>query len=145
MKVVHLVARFATAAPVHPPPVADEVWADEYLTPAERRLWTRFPNHDRRHSIRVARRFVARVPDAGAEIVAGALLHDIGKVRCRLGVFGRVVATLVGPRTERFRCYHDHERVGADMLAELGSDPLTVELVAGEGPFAPDLEACDRA
>jgi hypothetical protein len=144
MKLWHLVARFVTAAPPHPPSVDDEVWAEGFLTPAERRLWIRFDNHDRRHSIRVARRFVRRVPDAEPAVVAGALLHDIGKVRCGIGVLGRVVATIVGPRTERFRCYHDHERVGAEMLAAIGSDRRTVELAGGAGPFAEALEACDR-
>lgn len=144
MKLWHLVARFVTAAPGHPPSVDDEVWAEGFLTPAERGLWIRFANHDRRHSIRVARRFVSRVPEAEPAIVGGALLHDIGKVRCGLGVLGRVVATVVGPRTDRFRCYHDHERVGADLLAEIGTEPRVVELVAGGGPFADDLEASDR-
>jgi putative nucleotidyltransferase with HDIG domain len=99
---------------------------------------------DRRHSIQVARRFEAS-GEWSREEVAGALLHDIGKAECGLGTFGRVVATVVGPRTERFRRYHDHEQIGADMLASAGASPVTVELVRGGGsaPAAQALRAAD--
>jgi hypothetical protein len=53
------------------------------------------------------------------------------------------MATLVGPRTARFRQYHDHEALGASMLADAGSDPVTVELVQGRGSAAADLRAAD--
>ena len=77
--------------------------------------------------------------------IAGALLHDVGKVRCGLGTWGRVAATLVGPVTPRFRAYHDHEPIGADLLVLVGSDPVTAELVAGGGPAFEDLRASDHA
>ena len=93
----------------------------------------------------VARRFVARRPDATRAEIAGALLHDVGKLECRLGTFQRVAATIVGPVTPRFRAYHDHEAIGARMAADAGSDPATVELIAGCGPAYPDLESCDHA
>ena len=76
---------------------------------------------DRRHSILVARRFVEFAPEASRAEVAAALLHDVGKLASGLGTFARVVATVVGPRTDRFRPYHDHERLGAEMLAAAGS------------------------
>lgn len=100
-------------------------------------------NQDRRHSIAVARRFAADGRTRAQ--IAGALLHDVGKIECGLGTFGRVVATLVGPRGRRFREYHDHEMIGARLVADCGSDPETIELVAGTGPLAAALRACDRA
>ena len=57
--------------------------------------------------------------------MAGALLHDVGKLESGLGTLARVVATIVGPRTARFRRYHDHERIGADLLVAAGSTPVT--------------------
>ncbi len=98
---------------------------------------------DRRHSIDVARRFASVRPAATHDELAGALLHDVGKVESGLGTWGRVVATVVGPRTSRFRTYHDHERIGAEWLAACGSDPTTVELVLGVGPAAADLRQAD--
>ena len=141
----HLVARFITSLPPTPPPPADEAWADEHLLPGERDLWVQLSNQDRRHSALVARRFVTARPAANRAEIAGALLHDVGKIECRLGTFGRVVATLVGPRTERFAAYHDHEAIGARMASAVGSDPVTVELIAGEGPAYDALCASDHA
>jgi hypothetical protein len=98
---------------------------------------------DRRHSVEVARRFLVRRPTATPAEMAGALLHDVGKQVAGLGTFARVVATVVGPRTERFHQYHDHEALGAAMLADAGSDPVTIELVHGRGSAAADLRAAD--
>ena len=53
----HLVRRFVTSLPPTPPPVEDEVWADDHLLPGERTLWVQLSNQDRRHSIGVAQRF----------------------------------------------------------------------------------------
>jgi hypothetical protein len=50
---------------------------------------------------------------------------------------------VVGPRTDRFRRYHDHERIGAGLLEAAGSDPVTVALVAGAGDAFADLRAAD--
>ncbi|MEX2625487.1 MAG: hypothetical protein WD225_01320 [Ilumatobacteraceae bacterium] len=141
----HLAARFVTSLPAHPPSVVDEVWAEDHLLPVERRLWRRLANPDRRHSIVVARRFVVARPGASRAEIAGALLHDVGKVECRLGTLARVVATLVGPRTERFRAYHEHEAIGARLLAEAGADVVTVRLVAGDGPAVETLRSADHA
>jgi hypothetical protein len=141
----HLVARFVTSLSPRPPRTADEVWAEDHLMPGELALWRQMTNQDRRHSAAVARRFVARRPAATRDEIAGALLHDVGKIRCHLGTFGRSVATVVGPRTERFRAYHDHEEIGADLVAAAGSPPATVELVAGAGPAFGALKASDHA
>jgi putative nucleotidyltransferase with HDIG domain len=96
---------------------------------------------DRRHSIAVARCVAAA--DPSREVVAGALLHDVGKTVSGLNTFERVAATVVGPRSERFRHYHDHERIGSEMAEQAGSDPVTVALVRGEGPAVDVLRTCD--
>jgi hypothetical protein len=79
--------------------------------------------------------------DADRPVLAAALLHDVGKVTARLGTYGRVVATVAGAATgrrhvdawtssrgftRRVGLYLRHPRLGADMLALAGSDPLTV-------------------
>ena len=140
----HLVARFFTSLSNRPPSVAAELWAEQHLSTAERRLWVRMSNQDRRHSVGVAQRFVEVRPGATGAEIAGALLHDVGKIACGLGTFRRVVATLVGPRTSNFRAYHHHEKIGAELAAGAGSDPATVELIAGCGPAFDDLEHVDH-
>jgi hypothetical protein len=139
----HLARRFATSLSSAPPPAADVEWVQQWLSTVEYELWARMPVADRRHSVEVARRFIARRPEATSAEMAGALLHDAGKVEAGLGTFGRVAATLVGPRTTRFRLYHDHEAVGARLAAAAGSDPTTVALIEGRGPAADDLRVAD--
>lgn len=141
----HLAARFFTSLSGRPPDVADEVWAEMHLTPGEIGLWRRMSNQDRRHSAKVARRFTAVRPGATRAEIAGALLHDVGKIECGLGTWGRVVASVVGARTERFRIYHEHEHIGALLAEQVGSDPATVELIDERGPAYADLQSCDRA
>ncbi|MGI9609585.1 MAG: hypothetical protein ACR2NL_04745 [Acidimicrobiia bacterium] len=85
------------------------------------------PVMDQRHAIDAARLVLARRPGA-RDLAAAALLHDVGKRHARLGVFGRVVATLLGlvriPAPGRLGIYLDHARLGAEDLA--GADELVV-------------------
>jgi putative nucleotidyltransferase with HDIG domain len=141
----HMVARFFTSLGQHPPSDEGRAWVRSVLSPQEWALWERSDNPDKRHSIAVARRFASVRPEATNAELAGAILHDIGKLECDLGTFGRVAATIVGPRGERFRAYHDHEEIGAEMVAAIGGDPATVQLIRGEGPAYPDLQFCDHA
>jgi len=103
----------------------------DLLSEPELELWSRLPAHDRRHSLDVLRRFDRTLPEAERSERAAAVLHDVGKIASGLGRTARIVATVVGPRGRRFARYHDHERLGAEMLRALGSHPRTVELVGG--------------
>ena len=146
----HLVVRFTRSLSPAAPSVAGEAWARNWLTPAERELWARQSNADRRHAIEVAHEVAALLGDAdGAgvaiEVLAAALLHDVGKVEAGLGTFGRVTATLAAlavgrervatwDREEgavgawRARAGRDvsHDRRGARLLAGAGSDRFVV-------------------
>ena len=141
----HLAARFFGSLSSRPPEPGEEEWATTQLLPGERELWQRMSNQDRRHSAIVGRRFVAARPQATRAEVAGALLHDVGKIECGLGTWGRVAATIVGRRGRRFTLYHDHEQIGADLAQRAGSEPETVDLIAERGPAFTTLHACDRA
>ena len=140
----HLVRRFATSLSRRPPSASDTAWAVEQMLPAEADLWRRMTVQDRRHSILVARRFVDLVPSASRPEVAGALLHDVGKLASGLGTFSRVLATVIGPRTDVFRRYHEHDRLGAEMLAAAGSEVVTIELAHGRGHRAQALRQADN-
>lgn len=141
----HLAARLVWSLRAGPPSPADDAWAESQLLPGEIGLWRRMVGMDRTHSIKVARRFVAARPQATRAEIAGALLHDVGKVESGLGVWGRVAASVVGGRTARFRSYLDHERIGSQLAAAAGSDPATVDLIAERGPAFATLHQVDRA
>jgi len=139
----HLVRRTLGSISQAQPPIADLDWVRAQLTPAEWALWQRFGPADRRHTIVVTRRTLelldAPVPSA---VVAGALLHDIGKVSSHLGVPARVAATVWrwvrGPAaaTTRGRMgdYLRHEPIGAALCRDAGSDPVTIALVGRSLP-----------
>ena len=91
------------------------------LSASEFNLWNQFSIADRRHSVQVAQRFAVLLPEASREHRAGVLLHDIGKIQSNLSTLMRVCATVVGPRTKRFRLYHQHEEIGITMLRHAGS------------------------
>lgn len=144
-RATHLARRFVGALSGAAPPAADDAWAVQRLTDAEVELWWQMQHQDRRHSVDVARRFVDLAPQAPRAAVAAALLHDVGKIESRLGTMARVLATVVGPRTTRLRHYHDHERIGVDLLRAAGSDPLTIALVDGTAGDAVLSDALRRA
>lgn len=135
MKLLHLVDRFFRALWPFPPRAADRAWVATILTPDELSLFERMPNHDRRHAIGVARGVEAQLAGtryAGEDRwLATALLHDIGKLDARLGVYGRVVATLSGAAaghdaaydwsrksgfTRRVGLYLRHPELGGDRI-----------------------------
>ena len=127
----HLVSRFFGAVSSAQPSPEDLTEVESLLLDGEFQLWQKLPMMDQRHSIAVLRRFLSLRPSATQPELRAALLHDIGKIESNLGVLGRVVATLVGRRGERFTAYHDHEKIGSEMLQNINSDLVTIRLVAG--------------
>ena len=130
-EIAHLAKRFVLNLMPSQVHEIERQWVHSVLSQDESALWNNMMVQDRRHSVMVGRRFVKHRPIATQSEIAGALLHDVGKSVARLGTFGRVIATLVGPRTNRFRQYHDHEQIGATMLRSIGSDDLTISMVEG--------------
>ncbi len=135
----HLTKRFVTSLSTHAPTAAADAWATSQLLAGEQALWSAMSNQDRRHATVVAYRFLDRAPDAPRAAIAAALLHDCGKTPAKLGTLMRTVATVVGPRGKRFEAYHDHERIGADIARDAGSEPQTVALIARSPDAPPEL------
>lgn len=129
--VFHLVKRFVGSLSPAAPTVADEVWAESFLLDGELALWRRLSNVDRRHAIRVARRFEP-LGSWTRDEMAAALLHDIGKIASQLSTLERVGATILGNRTERWRDYRDHERIGVELCRESGSSAATLAILSNQ-------------
>jgi putative nucleotidyltransferase with HDIG domain len=144
----HLAKRLASALWPAGPAADDERWALERLLPGERELWRRMRGPDRRHAVAVARASERLLDGAGEaprrEIIAAALLHDVGKVASPLGPLGRTAATvtavvlgperLAGSESSGWRAatrlYVQHDRIGGELLREAGSDPFTIAWAA---------------
>jgi hypothetical protein len=131
----HLARRFFGALWPGRPDATDVAWVATVLNDQELTVWNRMPNHDRRHSINVARDVEAELANtkyAGDPRWAeAALLHDVGKLDSGLGVFGRVFATLAGAAaghdmaepwsqkrgiTRKFGLYLRHPELGASRI-----------------------------
>ncbi|MGA0035448.1 MAG: hypothetical protein ACO3HT_04890 [Ilumatobacteraceae bacterium] len=143
MNIRHLARR--TWYSLRPPAVSEDdvnnvqaiLSADEY------RLWSQMSQSDMAHSLMVLQRFRRVAPDAPKEVHAGVLRHDVGKVASNLNTLQRVVATVVGPRTKRFRLYHDHETIGKDLLLSVNSSEETIRTACGEGEWSMHLRHAD--
>jgi len=138
----HLVRRFFGSLRPGGPGQAAEAWVEAHLLPNERTLWKRMSGPDRRHAVGVAQHVERSLGhEATRPILAAALLHDVGKIECGLGTYGRVVATLsakvagasMAPvwrkqrgYARRVGLYLQHDEIGGDLLELAGSDPLTV-------------------
>ena len=127
----HLAKRFLGSLSSVAPTVADEVWAESFLLDGELALWRRLSNVDRRHAIHVTRRFEA-LGSWTRDEMAAALLHDIGKIASQLSTLERVGATILGSRTERWRRYRDHERIGVELCREAGSSAATLAILCNQ-------------
>ena len=101
-----------------------------WLTPELADLFFEQNVADQRHAYHAALTVVA----AGVidrDVLAAALLHDVGKRHARLGPVGRSVATilivLALPISDRMATYRDHGFIGAQELAAAGAPALAIE------------------
>ncbi len=108
---------------------------------------------DRRHAVGVARDSIRLLgPDrAHRDVIAAALLHDVGKIESSFGTFARTVVTMAALAVGRRRLLHwagepsasgrptrrtrvglylTHDRLGATLLEDAGSGALTVSWAA---------------
>jgi len=136
-EMLHLVKRFFGSLATAPVSDSDQEWVHDVLNVSELDLWRSQAIVDQRHSFDIAKRFVILRPQASRDEIAGALLHDIGKIEADLGIIARVVATVLPLPTRRFSSYRDHQRRGAELLKTIRCSETSIALVAGH----PDSEA----
>jgi hypothetical protein len=157
---VHLASRYFGSLSRRPPDPAREAWAVAHLSAGEQEIWWRMSTADRRHAVAVAGRVAAGLDEPDRPVVAAALLHDCGKVDCGLGPNGRALATVVAAVAGRSRVsrsggrfgrYLRHAAIGAALLEQAGSDPLTIawarehHLPEGAWTVEPQLGAALKA
>lgn len=143
VQAAHLARRFFGALNPAGPPPADEAWVRTVLGAGSgaHGLWMSMSGPDRRHAVGVARRVDLTEDPGGPDLLAAALLHDVGKVTSGLGTVARVPATLIGAAGGRRRAagwsarpgvlgrlgrYLRHDEEGAALLRDAGAPALAV-------------------
>lgn len=130
-----------TAAPL-PVQVRSEI--ESILNPAQAELFYRFQEPDQWHAYRVYRTIV----DSGQtqpDLLAAALLHDIGKTEVKLSVWDRILIVVAGAllpgKTKQwgqevdlgwkrpFAVRSHHPRWGASLARAAGSSEITIDLI----------------
>jgi hypothetical protein len=138
-------------------PVEDTL-AEQYLSPSLFALYRRMRRSERQHSLRVLRDLLAAGHNH-PDLLAAALLHDVGKIRTRFLLPEKVLVVLVkalspalyrrwGSGSDRgwrrpFTVSVQHPAWGADMVAEAGGSALTVELIRRHADPAPSPPTTD--
>ncbi|MFA5774420.1 MAG: hypothetical protein WC864_03470 [Ilumatobacteraceae bacterium] len=140
----HLIKRFLGSLAPTPLNKSELEWVENFLNAKELDLWRSQAIADQRHSFDIAQRFLVLRVQAMPDEIAGALLHDIGKIEARLGTFARVIATVLPIPTRRFITYRHHEQNGAKLLRGIGSSDTIIALVAGT-PDSEALQVLNRA
>ncbi|MGI9649447.1 MAG: hypothetical protein ACR2OI_13115 [Acidimicrobiia bacterium] len=125
----HLAGRMVGSMRARPPTPREEAEVAGLLSTELAALFWEQPVMDQRHGIDAAHFVLARRP-GDQPAARAALLHDVGKRRARLGVPGRVAATLLAlvrvRAPGRLGVYLDHAGLGAEDLAAAGAGALVV-------------------
>jgi hypothetical protein len=116
----------------------------EYLTPPQAELFRQMPRCDQRHGLDVFRALRGK-QHHDHDLLAAALLHDVGKSEGQLRLWHRVLIVLIRalrprlldrlasdePRSWRypFFVHQHHPERGAELAQAAGCSPITVELI----------------
>ncbi len=138
----------------------NDAQAAEILAPELYALYRRMRRSERQHSLRVLRDLLAE-GHTQPDLLAAALLHDVGKTQGRFSLPEKVVVVLVRALApglfqrwgsaesargwrQPFAVSVQHPAWGAEMAAAAGASPLLVELIrrhADPLPVPPKTEA----
>lgn len=118
--------------------------ASELLPPAQWRLFQALPAAEQAHALRVLHR-LEHQGEQDADLLAAALLHDVGKSLQPISPLERALVVFVGrlaPQLRRrwgspeangwrrgFVVAQQHPAWGAELLAKTGASPALIELV----------------
>jgi hypothetical protein len=148
-RALYRMRQFAAALAAYRAPLrADErAAAEAWLPQAAWPLFESMPRNDQRHSVNVLRALVAAGHDEPA-LMQAALLHDVAKSTGGVTLLHRVAAVLIkaiqpdwpariaqGPTPARrnlcypFWAHANHPRLGAELAATAGCDPLAAALI----------------
>ena len=91
----HLVKRFFGSLKQKTVSEEDLLWVENILSQEEMHLWQTMPENDKCHSIEVARRTGTLLGKLEPEVLAAALLHDVGKADAPLAAIAQQTLELI--------------------------------------------------
>lgn len=125
----HLSARFFQVLIARPLDPAERAVVESWLPAELSEIFFAQPRYDQRHGYEAGLSVVAA--DATPQVVVAAVMHDTGKRHARLGIVGRVVASVLIklgiPLTARMKLYRDHGITAAAEMAALGGPGIAVD------------------
>lgn len=143
MRILYRTAQFWQAVLARPAPEELEL-AQSVLSPALMALFLRLQASEQVHSLRIFHR-LREQGEKNQELLAAALLHDIGKTRHPLRIWERVLVVMgkalfssqvkcwgQGPPYGWRRAFviaEQHPAWGAELAMQAGASPLTVALI----------------
>ncbi len=123
---LHLPARFFDVLTAEPLSESDRGVIVDLLKPWQRAIFFAQSPADQRHGLETCR----ALPPG---LAATGLLHDAGKRHSRLGVLGRVAATLTAlvglPLRGRYAQYIGHPALAAAELSDFGAEGVDIRYV----------------
>jgi hypothetical protein len=170
MSAIYRVRQFVRAAGAWVRP-KDTSIARRYLPPSAVDLFQTMPRYDRQHALSV----LQSLQEWGhnePELLAAALLHDLGKTACPAGalrLWHRVAVVLMrtfwpgllqrigqdrpGSWRQPFFVQQHHAAIGAELASQAGCSPRTAELIhrhedpsgSVDDPWLAALQAADGA
>ncbi len=136
--------------------------AAQVLTPGQLLLFRSLPSQDQAHGLRVLDE-LTREGEHDPDLLAAALLHDVGKLRCPLTVWERAFVVVAQrffpgavarwgqgqPRGWRrpFVVALQHPQWGAEMVSAVGGSARLIQLIRlhqDEPGLVPDRELSER-
>lgn len=139
-ELAHLARGFFRSLRATRPAPGEQLLVAATLSPSLARLFWSQPVPDLAHALRCARA-VAAIAPRRADLIAAALLHDVGKRHSGLGTLGRSVATVLSilrlPMGKSFRSYVDHGKIGAAELRAFEVDRIVWEFAGHHHEPAP--------
>jgi hypothetical protein len=132
-----------------------------YLSPSQQQLFRRMQSSEQAHAFQLLKS-LETAGQVQPDLLAAALLHDVGKILHPMTVFDRVIVVLgkrLFPRWARrwaesapkglrlpFVVAENHAQWGAELAAGAGATPLTVELIRRhqEEPFQAPSSQTER-
>lgn len=136
---------------------SDENFIQENLNDTEKNLFYRLSKSDQKHCLRVAYKVKELCKESNLSdkiLVKAALLHDIGKGQCSLGVIDKSLLVIADKilkgnlkkfkNIKKVNAYYNHAESGYEILKKYGYDEKFLNLIRNHHMRQDNLNVIDK-